>query len=315
MTIPIVYVFDKNYAAYSCVSAISALQTATEDIAFHAITDHTDNQAEKIFLDELEAHGQTVKIYKANLGAEFVAGRISSSAYLKLSIPDLVEEKKILYVDGDTIFKDCPSKAFGIDLEDNVLGGVCDYSHFPQHRKKWGSKIIPFENANEMYINTGLLLWNLKAPENIKLIEKCKELEESYPDKIRFNDQDLLNKVFEGKKKIINYQFNHQIWNGIISKSDWGRISAPGYKNVNLFHFIGKYKPWKKCCNPLITDYWKTFASQLKTIKVDIQPIENFQQRRHFARMLHLSERYQEASELREELMRTMDEHLRKMKK
>ena len=91
MTIPIVYVFDKNYAAYSCVSAISALQTATEDIAFHAITDHTDNQAEKIFLDELEAHGQPVKIYKAKLGAEFVAGRLSSSEYLKLSIPDLVE--------------------------------------------------------------------------------------------------------------------------------------------------------------------------------------------------------------------------------
>ena len=65
---------------------------------------------------------------------------------------------------------------------------------------------------------------------------------------------------------------------------------------------------------PFITDYWKTFASQLKTIKVDILPIENFQQRRHFARMLHLSERYQEASELREELMRTMDKHLLKMK-
>ena len=89
---------------------------------FHAITDHTDDQAEKIFLDELNAHGQTVKTYKVNLGAEFVVGRISRSAYLKLSIPNLVEEKKVLYVDGDTIFKDCPSKAFGIDLEDNVLG-------------------------------------------------------------------------------------------------------------------------------------------------------------------------------------------------
>ena len=49
MTIPVVYVFDKNYAAYSCVSAISALQHATEDIVFHAVTDHTDDQAEKIF--------------------------------------------------------------------------------------------------------------------------------------------------------------------------------------------------------------------------------------------------------------------------
>ena len=133
VTIPIVYVFDKNYAAYSCVSAISALQHATEDIVFHAVTDHTDDQAEKIFLDELNAHGQTVKTYKANLGTEFVVGLISHSAYLKLSIPNLVEEKKVLYVDSDTIFKDCPSRAFGIDLEDNVLGGVCDYSHFPQH--------------------------------------------------------------------------------------------------------------------------------------------------------------------------------------
>ena len=110
---------------------------------------------------------------------------------------------QFLYVDGDTIFKECPSKAFGIDLEDNVLGGVCDYSHFPKHREKWESKIIPFENANEMYINSGLLLWNLKAPENKKLIEKCKKIEERYPDKLRFNDQDLFNKVFEGKKKII----------------------------------------------------------------------------------------------------------------
>ena len=57
MTIPVVYVFDKNYAAYSCVSAISALQHATEDIVFHAVTDHTDDQAEKkIFWTELNAH-------------------------------------------------------------------------------------------------------------------------------------------------------------------------------------------------------------------------------------------------------------------
>ena len=96
VTIPMVYVFDKNYAAYSCVSAISALQHATEDIAFHAITDHTDDQAEKIFLDELNAHGQTVKTYKANLGTEFVARRISRSSYIKLSIPNLVKEKNII---------------------------------------------------------------------------------------------------------------------------------------------------------------------------------------------------------------------------
>ena len=51
-----------------------------------------------------------------------------------------------------------------------------------------------------MYINSGLLLWNLKAPENKKLIEKCKEIEESYPDKIRFMDQDLLNKVLKEEK-------------------------------------------------------------------------------------------------------------------
>ena len=224
------------------------LATCNRGYRVSCVTDHTDDQAEKIFLDELNAHGQTVKTYKVNLGEEFVVGRISHSAsrsaYLKLSIPNLVEEKKVLYVDGDTIFKDCPSKAIGIDLEDNVLGGVCDYSHFPQHRKKWESEIIPFENANEVYINTGLLLWNLKAPENIKLIEKCKELEESYPDKIRFNDK-IYSIRYLREEKIINYQFNHQIWNGIIPKRDWERISAPGYKNVNLFHFIGKFKPWK----------------------------------------------------------------------
>ena len=112
MTIPIVYVFDENYAAYSCVSAISALQHATEDIVFHAVTDHTDDQAEKIFMDELNAHGQTVKTYKANLGAEFVAGRISSSAYLKLSVPNLVEKKKFYMLTAIPYLKRLPLKGF-----------------------------------------------------------------------------------------------------------------------------------------------------------------------------------------------------------
>ena len=110
VTIPIVYVFDENYAAYSCVSAISALQHATEDIVFHAVTDHTDDQAEKIFMDELNAHGQTVKTYKANLGAEFVAGRISSSAYLKLSVPNLVEEKKSYMLTAIPYLKIAPQR-------------------------------------------------------------------------------------------------------------------------------------------------------------------------------------------------------------
>ena len=52
MSIPIVYVFDENYAAYSCVSAISACRKATEDIVFHVITDHTDDKAEQIFVKE-----------------------------------------------------------------------------------------------------------------------------------------------------------------------------------------------------------------------------------------------------------------------
>ena len=315
MSIPIVYVFDENYAAYSCVSAISACRKATEDIVFHVITDHTDDKAEQIFVKELNAHGQTVKTYKANLGFDFVEGRISRSAYLKLSIPGLIEEKKILYVDGDTIFQDCPSKAFKVDLEDKVIGAVCDYSHFPRQRSQWESKIIPFKDKNETYMNSGMMIWNLERLENENLIVNCKKIEQDYPDKIRYNDQDLLNKVFEGKKKIVDYKFNHQIWNGIISKSKWEEISDPDYKGVNLFHFIGKYKPWKKCCNPLIKNYWRTFASQLKTIKIQMQPLENFRQKRHFARMLHLSERYQEASKLREELIDIMDKRFKKVQK
>ena len=81
---------------------------------------------------------------------------------MKLSIPNLVEEK-VLYVDGDTIFKDCPQRLSN-DLEDNVLGESVTIL-FSTTSKEMGAETIPFENANEMYINSGLLLWNLKAPE------------------------------------------------------------------------------------------------------------------------------------------------------
>ena len=303
MTTHIVYVFDKNYAQYSCVSAISAFYHSKENIVFHIITSKDDNDAEEIFVDELKAHNQIVKTYSVDLNLGYKTFRgIQTSCYLKLFIPELIQEKKVLYVDGDTIFHRCPSEVFSINIDNQFVAAVCDFSHFPSMRNNWPTK-IPFEKNNELYFNSGMILWNLAQFKSFDLLKTSRSIYEQYSDVMKFNDQDLLNKAFEGQKKIIDYRFNFQIFNGYIKKNHWEKISSRDSKQVSLFHFIGKHKPWKKFSNPLIVNYWSQFSSELKTINLIPEPAKNFQQRKHYAKMLHINERYEEASDLRGELL------------
>ena len=143
------------------------------------------------------------------------------------------------------------------------------------------------------------------------MLRKALEVNEALGSKIVFADQDILNLVFEGQKKIIDPQFNFQIFNGNVSHWDiWKKLP---YQNLcSLFCISLESKPWMKCCNPLIvTDYWKT-ASQLKTVRLQLEDIQNVRQQIQYAKMLDLCERFQEASEIKQKIINGL--MLRKIK-
>ncbi|MBQ3817023.1 MAG: glycosyltransferase family 8 protein [Clostridia bacterium] len=108
-------------------------------------------------------------------------------------IPD-----KILYLDCDVICRKDFSKMYNIDLADNELAGVLDYYG------RWFFKKNPFKFD---YLNSGVLLLNMKRIRKTGLFSKCRKLCRN--KKMFMPDQSAINKLSIGKR-ILPRKYNEQ---------------------------------------------------------------------------------------------------------
>lgn len=100
---------------------------------------------------------------------------------------------KMLYLDYDTVACKDIQELWDIDLQDYEFAGAKDY---------YGRFFI-----NRNYINSGVLLINLKRVKETKLFERCLELLKV--KKLFLPDQSALNNLAT-KKMIINRKYNEQ---------------------------------------------------------------------------------------------------------
>ncbi len=114
-------------------------------------------------------------------------------AILRLFADRVINEDKILYLDTDIMVNKSLDELFNIDLGDYEYAGARDYL---------GRVFI-----NPRYINSGVLLLNLKRIRETKLFQKC--LDELKIKKYAFPDQTVLNK-FVLKKKFLPMIYNYQ---------------------------------------------------------------------------------------------------------
>lgn len=113
-------------------------------------------------------------------------------AYTRCFVSQILLEDKIIYLDLDLYFNKGLDKLWNTDFEGNYLCGVAEST----------STI----HDNKGYINTGVLLLNLRAMrENHIDIKICKLIQNK---KLHFPDQDAINKICKGKIKYISRSFN-----------------------------------------------------------------------------------------------------------
>lgn len=109
-------------------------------------------------------------------------------ADLKKEIPD-----KVLYLDTDVIIADDISSLYHLDVEDYELAGCLDY-----YGRFW---------IKRNYLNSGVLLLNMKMIKKTKFMEKCRQ----YCKKSKgiLADQDAINNL-STKKLILDDKYNEQ---------------------------------------------------------------------------------------------------------
>lgn len=133
-------------------------------------------------------------IPKANLGTRF-----TPFCMLRLFADEIKElPDKILYLDNDVVCRKDIKDFYNTDLADNEIAGVLDY---------YGSWLFRNRIFKRDYINSGVLLLNLKKIKETGLFEKCRNM--CRDEKMFMPDQSAINKLAQGKM-LMPRRFNEQ---------------------------------------------------------------------------------------------------------
>ena len=154
--------------------------------------------------------------------------------------------ERILYLDADTIVINPLKELYETDFEGN-------YYVAATHVKKVLHKLNEIRlniKEDEPYINTGVLLMNLKALRNIHIEKEVKEFIERNEKKLLLPDQDIIVSIYGDKIKLVDslkYNLGERTVNTYNINHPQNPIGLRWiYRNTVIIHYFGRNKPWNK---------------------------------------------------------------------
>lgn len=162
---------------------------------------------------------------------------------LRLYADDLGLPDKILYLDTDVVCMKDPSELYNITMDKYEMAGALD---------RYGSNIYRIPFSKKHYINSGVLLMNLKKIRETGLFKRARRACKRYP--MIMPDQSALN-FCSHFKKIVPTKFNNQ---KEITKATVFRHFSNTFQFFPYFKVIS-IKPWNE----------KALHEELKCFAID----------------------------------------------
>lgn len=175
---------------------------------------------------------------------------IPIETYYRYLIADLLPSlDKILYLDADLAVDKNISDFYNIDLGNYYLAGAEGlYVTESGHKPNIGL------TDNDTYINAGVLLINLKQLRQNKLGTKLLEATKELQNKIKYQDQDIINIVCKGKIFIVDSIYNFTQHNILREKNK--------IKSARIIHYTGRKKPWGAEARKVkLAKVWQKYAN------------------------------------------------------
>lgn len=206
----IVYVTDENYLPFVKTSASSLLKV------------NPDAHITVVSPEPIETKFDNVVIpLKAEYRRRCNNDRITQTTYLKLFLTELPYDK-VLFIDPDTIVQKPLNELWETEVE---YIGLCESHDAGKEQAK--------DLGIERYVNTGVMLMNLKSLRKINFTKKC--LAAKAEPKLWCHEETLLNVAMQGKITYLpekwNYCYNREYSDRTISLED-----------VAIWHICGKDK-------------------------------------------------------------------------
>ena len=241
--IPVFFTIDDSYAPFLAVALNSAVKHANPGRCYRAIVLHQGlNQANTEKLKALETDNFKIDISPMQADFKALDDRMSNrlrcdyftlTIYFRLFIPSLFPQyDKGIYIDSDVVLTDDIAKLYDTDIGDNLIGACNDLSI---------ADIPPLvaytENAvgvkGKEYINSGVLLMNLKAMRECDLEGHFLNLLSTYHFDSIAPDQDYLNAMCNGKIFYLD-----EAWDAMPNEA------RPPLEHTGLIHYNLFSKPW-----------------------------------------------------------------------
>ena len=204
---------DGHYSKFIGTSILSMFENTREKIMVHLIHDSTltrDNRNK--FAEIISRYDQQIKFYNVDElvpnRLDEIRNRISADKFFRWSIamfyrffaPNLIDAKKIIYLDADTIVNLDMVILWQLDLENRPIAGMPESLMFPIESVKKSTIPLCRENIIDWreYFNSGVLIMDLDAIRKFgDLLENSLNVLEKFSDVFSLPDQDALNLLFK----------------------------------------------------------------------------------------------------------------------
>ena len=260
----IVFTIDEKFTRFCAVAIASLLKhNKTEEICFHIVTDNLTEKSKTILSELAKQSGACTYFYHVpkekteGYQVKAMSHRISLATFYRCMLPSLLPSQlsKAIYLDSDILVLDSIKEIWNTDLNNIAIAGIEEArSKEDKHCDRLGYA------PSYRYINAGVLLINLDYWREHKVDKQCVKYFQTYPERILFNDQDLLNVVLHKDKVFVPLKWNMQdgfYRYGMDKKvADWNSFREELLHPV-ILHYTNK-KPWNyDSMHPLRSEYYK----------------------------------------------------------
>lgn len=255
--LPIVFSVDDNYVLPLSVAIKSLKEKSKKNCIIYVFFENlTEENKGKIFAfsdEKTEIRLICLKEYIKNRSL-YTKEYFTIAMYFRFFIPEILSEyEKVLYLDCDILVKKDFSFLYDLDIQGKLIAGVHD------------------EGVEEKsYINSGVLLFDVKKCNEFYFTEKCLKYVEEHT-KLNCPDQDAINAVCFDNIYYLNLGYNFQGATFCIKASKKISVNALktvckmakiNKKDVVFIHYLWGDKPWNS----------KTF--RLKNGVISLVPLE-----------------------------------------
>ncbi len=270
--IPIVFIADESYIVPTSVAIQSIIENKNDSTAykFYILTSELSPKSidnlNEFKSDKVDIRVVTSSIEKYNNihhGVENSYCQATETALLKFDIPELVDENRIIYLDGDILCLCDLSDLYATDLEGHCLGAVMDSGKMYSGRE--------FVLNTPTYFNSGVMIMELKLMKENNVGQKLYDIKKEMIDS-QLMDQDVFNTLFINKVKMLPIRYNFLYINLLRAKhqnkfeiNNLNDLYGTNYTSLSsalddaaIVHFASKNKPWKDI-DVELHDVWKGY--------------------------------------------------------